>query len=371
MSTSVRHILLIGASEHRLDPLPGWRSVTCTDIDFSQPAPAAVLFDGLLEEEQFGAAVEQHWPKTLRILCSDGLQSLAAARAHLLQRRLVTGLDSNDFRALFATPGPELYRMMANTALAQREIAAMLRCDLNLLASDAEINLLINGFGVPEHILHWSPLTLAAATAVPRPFAQRSGFVSLGDLNQPAHWDTLMWSRRSLWPMIRRRLPEAQLHIYSHALPEKAHALHDPAEGFHVLAQREDALHLLGNARVCLAPLRMGCGIKRGLLQAMQAGTPSVTTPIGSEAMHGALPWPGAVAALAESLADAAAQLHEDETRWYLAQQQAAQILAQRYDRGAHAEALAVRIEQTLADLPQHRLYNFAGAMLRQQRRSK
>lgn len=371
MSTSERHLLLVGASEHGRGQLPGWRIVASTGIDFSLPAPDAVLFSDFIAEEQWAAAVEQHWPKALRILYGDGLQSLAAARAQLLQRRLVTGLDSNDFRELFATPGPELYRMMANTPLAQREIAAVLRCDLNLLASDAEINLLINGFGVPEHILHWSPPNGPAAVAAPRSFAQRSGFVSVADLNQPAHWDTLMWSRRSLWPMIRRRLPDAQLHIYSRDLPEKARALHDPAEGFHVLAQSEDTLQLLGNARVCLAPLRMGCGIKRGLLEAMQAGTPSVTTPMGSEAMHGALPWPGAVVALAESLADAAAQLHDDEPRWHQAQQQAHQLLDQRYDGRVHAGALAVRIEQTLADLAQHRLYNFAGAMLRQQRRSK
>jgi glycosyltransferase involved in cell wall biosynthesis len=41
-----------------------------------------------------------------------------------------------------------------------------------------------------------------------------------------------------------------------------------------------------------LAPLRFGAGIKE-LLEAMQCGTPSITTSIGAESMHGDLDWNG------------------------------------------------------------------------------
>jgi len=97
----------------------------------------------------------------------------------------------------------------------------------------------------------------------------------------------------------------------------------------------------------------------------MQCGTPSVTTPIGAEAMHGALPWPGAIAETAEGLAEAAATLYSDEARWNQAQQDARRLLSARYDRRQHANALVERIEYALADLDQHLLFNFTGAMLR------
>jgi hypothetical protein len=50
-------------------------------------------------------------------------------------------------------------------------------------------------------------------------------------------------------------------------------------------------LTVMKSARVCLAPLRFGAGIKGKLADAMLTGTPSVTTSIGAEAMHDNLPW--------------------------------------------------------------------------------
>ncbi|MNJ67940.1 hypothetical protein D3C77_641490 [compost metagenome] len=81
--------------------------------------------------------------------------------------------------------------------------------------------------------------------------------------------------------------------------------------------------------------------------------------------MHGDLPWPGAVASTAEGLAEAAAQLYNDQTRWEHAQQQGLQLLKARYDGRQHSTALVERIEYALSDLDQHRLFNFTGAMLR------
>jgi len=112
-------------------------------------------------EEQFGWRVEKHCPAALRVLETSDLQSLRDARHQLLRRRLAEGLDSNDFRALFNISGPDLYRQMAGADLAQRELAAIYRSDLSLMISDVEIDLLVNGFGVPEALLHWCPLMLA------------------------------------------------------------------------------------------------------------------------------------------------------------------------------------------------------------------
>ena len=81
-------------------------------------APDVVLFDRFMMEEQFGWRVEKHCPAALRVLETSDLQSLRDARHQLLRRRLAEGLDSNDFRALFNTSGPDLYRQMAGADLA-------------------------------------------------------------------------------------------------------------------------------------------------------------------------------------------------------------------------------------------------------------
>src|SRR5690606_8950863 len=84
-----------------------------------------------------------------------------------------------------------------------------------------------------------------------------------------------------------------------------------------------------------------------------------------AEAMQGALPWPGAVAATGEGLAEAAVRLYSDEQAWQQAQDAARPLLAARYDRQRHGPALVERIEQSLEHLQEQRLYNFTGAMLR------
>ncbi|MEE1923282.1 glycosyltransferase [Pseudomonas sp. 148P] len=336
------------------------------DRFISEQSPDVVLFDRFTMEEQFASRVEQHCPQALRVLEVSSLQSLGEARHALLRRRLVLGLDPNDFRELFATSGPDLYRQMAPASLTRRELAAIFRCDLSLVASDVEMDLLINGFGVPPALLHWCPPMLKAPQAATKAFAEREHFVFTGDFRHGPDADALLWLKHNIWPMIRRRLPEAQLHLHASQPSPKAAALHDPAGGFLVLDHAEA---VLDNARVCLAPLRFGAGLKESLADALLAGTPSVTTPIGAEAMQGALPWPGLVSGTAEGLAQAAASLYSDEARWNQAQRDTRQLLGARYDGRRHGTALAERIEQTLMELDDQRLYNFTGAMLRQRLR--
>lgn len=348
------------------------RTITQDDGSFercvAERAPDVVLFDRFRMEEQFGGRVEQLCPNALRVLETGSLQSLGEARHALLRRRLVLGLDPNDFRELFATSGPDLYRQMAPVKLTQRELAAILRCDLSLVASDVEIDLLVNGFGIPPALLHWCPPMLKAAQTPARPFNEREHLVGLVDFRQANHRDAVLWLKHNIWPMIRRHLPEAHLRLHVIDPDNKASTLHDRDGGLLILDRSHDRLETLGQARVCLAPLRFGAGTKDELSDALLAGTPSVTTPIGAEAMHGALPWPGLVSGTAEGLAQAAVSLYRDEARWNQAQRDARQLLGAHYDGNWHRNALAERIEQTLMELDDQRLYNFTGALLRSTR---
>jgi glycosyltransferase involved in cell wall biosynthesis len=153
--------------------------------------------------------------------------------------------------------------------------------------------------------------------------------------------------------------------VYGSYTPPKATALNNPAQGFHVRGWAEDALQVMEDARVALAPLRFGAGIKGKLADAMLCGTPSVTTPIGAEGMHGQLPWPGCVAQSVQALADAAVELYREEAAWAQAQARGNDLLSQRYERQHHGAALIQRIAAVREDLAGHRLGNFTGALLR------
>ncbi len=328
-------------------------------------APDVVLFERFLMEEQFGWRVEKHCPTALRVLETCDLQGLRDARQVLLKQRLKDDPEGEDFGPLFQLDQPDLYRHMAAADVSQREVASIYRSDLSLMVSDAEITLLTQHFKVPADLLHLCPLMVDAAARVGKPFEQRAHFLSIGNFRHAPNWDAVLWLKTVLWPRIRQRLPLAELHIYGAYTPPKAMALNNQAQGFRVLNWAEDALQVMGDARVNLAPLRFGAGIKGKLIDAMYCGTPSVTTAIGSEGMHGDLPWPGRIADDVDGLVDAAVELYQQPDTWQQAQAHAAALLQQRYAYATHAQALVQRIQALRPRLAEHRLANFTGTMLR------
>ncbi|MHC8407253.1 glycosyltransferase [Pseudomonas sp. TMB3-21] len=361
-----------GAGEHQEDltalgirEVPIQLNNSSFDAFISELAPDIVVFEQFMMEEQFGWRVEQHCPDAIRVLATQDLQSLRHARHQRLKDRLKASDDGNDFSELFAPALPEEFALMANTDLAKREIAAIYRCDLNLMISEVEIELLVEQFNVPREMLQWCPLMVDIPTSTPTPFEDRTHFLSIGNFRHAPNWDAVLWMKTTLWPMIREQLPTAQLHIYGAYTPPKATALHNAAQGFHVMNWAEDALQVMSAARVCLAPLRFGAGIKGKIVEAMLCGTPSITTPMGAEGMHGEAPWPGAVASTARQLADHAVRLYSDEQQWQNAQCLGFALLGERYRQSVHGPALIDRLMHCQQQLDQLRTNNFTGSMLR------
>ena len=165
--------------------------------------------------------------------------------------------------------------------------------------------------------------------------------------------------------MIRKSLPEAELHIYGSYPPKKATALHKPAEGFHLMGWAPDAMNVMKMARVSLAPLRYGAGIKGKLADSMLAGTPSVTTSVGAEAMHGELDWCGSIEDEPEAFAKAAVAIYQDEQLWQSSQQKGFDILEHLFNKKRNGEALIKRINEMRQTLESDRQNNFIGSMLR------
>lgn len=327
--------------------------------------PDMVLFDRFMMEEQFGWRVELHCPQAVRVLETCDLQSLRDARQGLLKERLQASDDENDFTALFDISPDILYQHMSEADVTQREVAAIFRCDLSLMISPFESQLLVERFGVPPDLLHDCPLMVEPLPTPPLDFEQRANFVCIGNFRHAPNWDAVLWLKNQVWPRIRKRLPRAELHVYGAYTPPKATALHNPAHGFLVKGWAADALQVVGQARVALAPLRFGAGIKGKLLDAMLCGTPSVTTPWGAEGMRTGDRWPGEIGRSADELAEAAVLLYDHKEQWHAAQIQCREHLLAAYAMEHHAQALARRLQQLHANLPQHRRANFIGAMLR------
>jgi len=323
------------------------------DTFVSELNPDIVLFDRFMMEEQFGWRVEQACPSAMRIVESIDLHLLRDARHKLAKESglVVTDVEKRD-----------LY-----SDIAKREIASFYRSDLTLMISEYEKNLLVQQFSLPEALLHLTPFMFDETHIVePSPaFNDRNHFICIGNFRHAPNWDSVRWMSETIWPMIQKELPDAELHIYGSYPPKKATALHRPESGFHVDGWAPDALDVMKQARVSLAPLRFGAGIKGKLADSMLAGTPSVTTSVGVESMSGGLDWCGAIANDPQEFAKAAVGLYRDREAWQKAQKNGYAIICSLFNRAENATSLISRIMACRENLETARLNNFTGGMLR------
>jgi len=342
-------------SPHRFD-LRQWQiseeQIQLNDSSFDEQLqewqPDMVMFDRFMLEEQFGWRVEQQCPNALRLLDTEDLHFLRLARQQAFKAdRDMTLQDLHSEQA-------------------QREIAAIYRSDLTLIISEAEMQLLTEHFKVPEALLCYSPFWLDTEIAADLPeFAQRQHFVSIGNFRHEPNWQAVLWLKQQIWPLIRKQLPKAELHIYGAYPPPKATQLHQAKDGFLIKGWAEDAAEVVKNARVLVAPLPFGAGLKGKFIDAMAQGTPNVTTAVGAEGMLHQGEWAGLMGETAQEIADAAVLLYQDEQLWQQKQQQGFVILTGRFAITEHRPRVWQQLMDVQQQLSQHRLTNFTGAMLR------
>ncbi len=309
--------------------------------------PTAVLFDRFMMEEQFGWRVAESCPNALRLLDTEDLQCLRSARQTALKEgRVFSNTD-------------------LNSDLAKREIASIYRCDLSLIISDFEISLLTEHFKIDPALLIHIPFMLELDSSVqPSPsFSQRQHFVTIGNLRHSPNWDSILYLQQ-IWPLIKKQLADAELHIYGSYTPPKATALNNPKTGFLIKDRAKDVKQVMQSARVCLSPLRFGAGIKGKLVDAMQSKTPSVTTDIGAEGMTGSLSWPGLIGNTPEEIAEKAVALYCDEQLWSEKSVYCEKLLQTVYDQKSIAKNLMSKVSYLLENLADHRANNFIGAIL-------
>lgn len=102
--------------------------------------PDVVLFDRFMIEEQFGWRVTEHCPKAIRILDTEDLHCLRTARQKAFK-------ENRKFKI------PDLL----SEEVAKREIASILRCDLSLIISEFEMNILTKNFKINSDLLFYLP----------------------------------------------------------------------------------------------------------------------------------------------------------------------------------------------------------------------
>ena len=325
-------------------------SIQINDSNFDelvlQINPNLILFDRFMVEEQFGWRVSNVLPKAIKILDTEDLHCLRYARHEAVKKNI--SFDTLNY----------------NSDVAKREIAAIFRCDLSLMVSDYEMHLLQTVFQVPKSILFYLPLWITDLSIEKQNYDVRQDFVFIGNFYHEPNWDTVLVLKNQIWPKLKELLPNAKLNIYGAYPTQKVHQLHNPKERFLIHGRAKSAEEVIRSARVLLAPIRFGAGIKGKLLECMEYGTPSVTTSIGAEAMRDNLPWNGYITDDYSDFIQKALELYSNKEIWEESVNNGFEIIKHKF-LFSNYEANFIEVLNTLqVNIESHRNANFIGQML-------
>lgn len=310
--------------------------------------PDIVIFDRYITEEQFGWRISENCPNALKILDTEDLHFLRKAREEAVKK------------------GKPIAEANLFSEIAKREIASILRCDLSLIISEYEMELLQSTFKISSDILYYLPFLVENISENLVTFEERKNFISIGNLLHAPNVDAVLQLKKH-WPALKEQLPNAEIHVYGAYAPQQITELHNEQEGFLIKGWVEDLENTLGKYRLQLAFIRFGAGLKGKLVDAMRIGLPSITTEVGAEGLCGNLPFGGEIISSNEDFVKSAVQLYSEEELWNKAQKNGFEIITRRFKKEIFSEDFIKRIAFLSQNLEKHRKENFIGQVLQHQ----
>lgn len=331
----------------------------CFDQLVHEIAPEIVVFDRFLTEEQFGWRVIKVAPNALRVMDCEDLHFLRHARHQLYKR---TGFQPKN--PIYLQPCAVLqaeHEGYLYSEMTSREMASIYRCDLVITLSAFEKELLVSRFGLrSSNVVHVPYLIDTSAPNVNELNSLlRVDFISIGNFRHAPNIDAVNVLIQHLWPGIHKALPEAKCHIYGAYLPPRIKQLHNPKDGLHIHGHIDDHFAVLLNAKVLLAPIAFGAGVKGKIVDALRCGLPSITTPIGTEGIDFDI-WPGAQVSNRDAFIQGAINTYQASANEMSTMQQTMQrVLAQNFDTQNNQQRLLEAVDHGYKELRANRTSNF------------
>lgn len=259
--------------------------------------PDVVVYDRFIIEEQFGWRVKQKFPNIITVLDTEDLHFVRRARTDAFKKNTEVNFDTTD---------------------CYRELSAIYRCDLSVIISVTEYNLLINHFNIPKEQLLYLPFIeeeIAEQNQNELPdFNNRKNFMFIGNFIHEPNYQTVLQLKK-IWTFVKKRLPKAEMHIYGAYPSRKIFQLNNVSEGFIIKGKATNVAEVMQKYRVLAAPIPFGAGLKGKFIDGFKNALPNVTTKVGSEGMY-VDKWAGFIAENEVDFVDALCNLYEKEALW-------------------------------------------------------
>ncbi len=164
--------------------------------------------------------------------------------------------------------------------------------------------------------------------------SRRRGLVFVAGFAHAPNADAAVWFVRSVWPLLLSRHPDLRLTLVGSNPTEVVRGLAGASVEVTGFVPDETLAAFYGNARVAVAPLRYGGGMKGKVVEAMRFGIPCVTTEAGAQGFSGTDGFL-AVAEAPEDFADAVLRLLVDDAAWLSASQSSQAFARERFSEDA------------------------------------
>ena len=231
-------------------------------------------------------------------------------------------------------------------ALRELELAMIRATDVTLVVSDAERAQV--EADVPGATVRVVPTVHRLNAHVLRP-ERRAGVLFVGGFEHTPNIDAAVRLVRNVMPLVWRELGDVPVTIVGPSAPAEVAAL--ASAQVEIAGWIPDLDPLLGSARVLVAPLNYGAGLKGKITQSLAAGLPVVTTPIGAEGLDAIEGQQLMIAEDDRGLASRTAEVLRDPDLWWRLSRAGQELVAER----CSLAVLDERLGELLSDWPDGR----------------
>lgn len=268
------------------------------------------------------------------------IKYLDALRSHTSARLIYFGHDLHFMRLrreLEITGDLQLAKNADEAERMEREVWT--RSDVVLYPSQEEVDVVratasdVNAMAVPLFCFDKLVSQVDANLAARRDILFVAGFAHSPNV------DAAKWLVQDILPGVLLQNPDVTVRLVGSNPTDEVKALEGP--NVQVLGYVDDATleALYRSARVALAPLRFGAGVKLKVLEAMQQGVPLVTTTVGAQGLpelHQVVP----ISDDPAQLAAAVVELLADDAVWRATSERGLAYIAGHFSKATMAAAL-------------------------------
>lgn len=114
-------------------------------------------------------------------------------------------------------------------------------------------------------------------------FTTRRDLLYVGSCSHTPNQDAIAWFSSEILPLVQKEIPDIVFHVVGANPPPEISSLQSKNIRIHGRVSDDELRGLYQGARIVVAPLRFGAGVKGKVIEALYHGLPLVSTTIGLE----------------------------------------------------------------------------------------